>query len=133
MKKIISGVAIMLLMTVVIMCLMTGCGAQGIDGEWVLVKEIESDGNVIDEKGLEELGVSEVLKIEDGNVHYTCSVTLMDKPVELDMILKDEGNDTYSIGTESFDLISGAKLKGNTLSYYAGEGDDRIQMIYKRR
>lgn len=112
----------------------TGCGNKGIEGTWVLVEEYEADGTKISGKELEEAGVSETYEIKDGTVTYTLEMKYAKNPIVMEFELEDIGNDTYNFNIPGGRVtFASPVLNGNTFSYYAGEGEDAMKMVFKRQ
>ena len=106
---------------------------KGIEGHWVLEKEIESNGNVLKKAELKNLGVSEEYVITGEKVHYVCYMAQTSKSIEIDFGLVRNGDNTYVFKMGDYDFASNVVVKGNKLSYYVGEGDNRTQMIFVRK
>ena len=130
MKK--TGKFILAVITAGVLSL-SGCGDGGsIEGTWVLTEEIEADGNKIDSKELEEMGIAETYVISGTEVKYTCEAALLKKPIEMTFTLEELGDNKYSFRFgDSFDFAT-VEVKGNTMSYEAGE-EDPTKMIFKRQ
>lgn len=113
---------------------LAGCGNKGIEGTWVLVEEYEADGKKISGKELEDLGVSEKYEIENGEVKYTLTMKEAKKPVTIKFTLEELGNNKYNfkLGKGKITFAT-AEVKGNTMSYYVGEGENRMKMVFKRQ
>ena len=112
----------------------TGCANKGIEGTWVLVEEYQADGKKISSKELEELGVSETYEIENGQVKYTVSMKEVKKPISIKMELEDLGGNRYNFNISKGKVtFATAEVKGNTMTYYVGEGDGRMKMVFKRK
>ncbi|MBP5607684.1 MAG: hypothetical protein J6X66_05380 [Lachnospiraceae bacterium] len=112
--------------------LLGGCGEKGIEGEWILVEEVTADGEVLKEDDLEEAGISEEYSIEGEDIHYTCNMALMDKPIEFDLTLEETGKNKYDFKLKNM-VFASVELKGDTLTYTAGEGENSSQMKFKRK
>ena len=111
-----------------------GCGNKGIEGTWVLMEEYQADGKKITSKELEGLGVSEKYEIENGEVKYTLKMKEAKKPITIKFALEDLGNNRYNFNlTKGNFTFATAEVKGNTMSYYVGEGDSRMKMVFKRQ
>lgn len=112
----------------------TGCGEKGIEGTWVLTEEIQADGTKVSKSELEDIGISETYEIKGSTVTYTLEMDALKKPVTIEYVLEDLGNNTYNFNfpTGSFTFAT-AVVDGNTMSYYVGEGDDAMKMIFKRK
>jgi hypothetical protein len=106
---------------------------KGIEGRWVLEKEIESNGNVLKKAELKSLGVTEEYVITEEKVHYVCQTEQMSKPIEINFELVRNGDGTYHFKKGDLAFVSNVVVKGNKLSYYVGEGDGRTQMIFVRK
>ena len=106
---------------------------KGIEGHWVLEKEIESNGHLLKKAELKNLGVSEEYVITGEKVHYVCYMAQTSKPIEIDFRLVRNGDNTYVFKMGDYDFASNVVVKGNKLSYYVGEGDNRTQMIFVRK
>ena len=109
-----------------------GCEEKGIEGDWVLVEEVTADGEVMKAKDLKEEGISEEYSIEGDVVHYTCNMALLNKPVEFDLKLEETGKNEYDFKLNSI-VFASVKLKGDTFTYTAGEGDSSSLMKFKRK
>lgn len=118
------------LMMLVMVFSLAGCGSQTIEGDWVLVKEVWGDGTVIDKDELKEEGIGETYHIEGEDVKYTCLV--MGKEINLNMKLVENSDGTYTfqIGTIDFATVT---FKGNKLQYTIGEGNDASTMYFERQ
>ena len=92
MKKQFNKLALCLAVLFAFVTTITGCGG-GIEGTWVLVEEIEADGNKLSKKDLEELGVNETYVIEGDVVKYTCDVELLNRRKQM----------CFDLATEKFD------------------------------
>ena len=129
MKRVIS-----VLMVLVLMSFATGCGAKGIEGTWVLTEEYQKDGTKISGDELKNVGVAETYEIKDGKVKYTLEMETASKPIVIEYVLEDLGNNRYN-----FNLPKGgytfvtAEVDGNTMSYVVGEGDSSTKMVFKRK
>lgn len=111
-----------------------GCGNKGIEGTWVLVEEYEADGTKISGKELEDVGVSETYEIKDGTVTYTLEMSSAKKPIVMEFELEDLGNNTYNIRIPNSSVIFASPiLDGNTFSYYVGEGENAMKMVFRRK
>ncbi|MBR3306564.1 MAG: hypothetical protein IKI75_04835 [Lachnospiraceae bacterium] len=115
--------------------LICGCGAgDSIEGKWVLTAEELGDGTKMNAKDLEENGIAETYEISGDKVKYTCDVELLGKPIDIDFVLEDNGDGSYDFKLESgLVFVEGARVKGNTMTYETGEGNDRSKMIFKRQ
>ena len=122
--------AVMLLVS----CLLffTGCGDQGIEGEWILVKEVTGDGETLSKKDLEEEGISETYTITGDNVHYTLETDQLDKPVDIDFALEDLGDGHYKFKSGDIDFVT-VTLKGGKMIYTVGEGENSSTMTFERK
>lgn len=133
MKKNNRIIAILVVLTLSILAF-TGCGEKGIEGTWVLKEEIQADGTKLSGKDLEDLGVAETYEIKDGTVTYTAEVASMSKPVTIEFELEDIGHNTYRFNIPGGKYtFATAVVDGNTMSYYAGEGENTTKMVYKRK
>jgi len=109
-----------------------GCGEKGIQGKWELYEEIESDGNKLDKKELEEKGINERYEIVEDKVHYTCSMDLMKKDIEFDMDLVDKGDNRYEFILMKKITFASVEVRGNYMTYYVGSGEEQTKMVFKR-
>ena len=111
-----------------------GCGKKGIEGTWVLVEEYEADGKKISSEELKNLGISETYEIENGEIKYILEMKEAKKPITIKMVLEDLGGNIYNFklakGTVTFATV---EVKGNTMTYYVGEGDSKQKMVFKRK
>ena len=120
----------------IVLCVFSfaGCGKKGIEGTWVLVEEYEADGKKISSEELKELGVSETYEIENGEIKYILEMKEAKKPITIKMVLEDLGGNRYNFklakGTVIFATV---EVKGNTMTYYVGEGDKKQKMVFKRK
>lgn len=114
------------------MFLFAGCTDKGIQGTWELYEEIESDGNKIDRKELDENGVNEIYVIEGDTVHYSCTLPGAKKDIEIDMTLIDKGNNRYEFKIGEKVTFASAEVSGNKLIYYVGEAPDMTKMVFRR-
>ena len=137
MEKGLSGLYVKITAAVlIVICAFSfaGCGNKGIEGTWVLVEEYEADGTKISSKELEELGVSETYEIEDSNVKYTVTMKASKKPITMKLVLEELGNNKYNFKLSKGKIIfATAEVKGNTMTYYVGEGENRMKMVFKRK
>ncbi len=118
---------------IMILCLLAflgGCGEETIEGNWLLVSEIESDGTVLKGEDLEKIGVKETYAISGDSVQYTCYV--MGKEIPITMTLKKTGDKSYDFMAGSITFAS-VTLDGKNFSYTVGEGSDSMTMIFERQ
>ena len=127
-KKIVA------LVLLVVMCLsmFTGC-SKGIEGTWVLKEEYEKDGTRISSKQLEEEGVSEGYEIHGSIVMYYADIKGFSKPVNIEYVLEDLGNNQYNFNLPSGTTIITATIEGNTMTYEFDSGDGGIKMVFKKK
>lgn len=109
------------------------CANKGIEGTWVLVEEYQADGKKISSKELEEIGVSETYEIENSVAKYTVNMKEIKKPISIKMELEDLGGNRYNFKISDRVTFATAEVKGNTMTYYVGEGDARMKMVFKRK
>ena len=126
-KKVFAVIALFLCVSV-----FAGCSDNGIQGKWELYEEIESDGNKIDRKELDENGVNEIYVIEGDTVHYSCTLPGAKKDIEIDMMLIDKGDNRYEFKIGEKLTFASAEVSGNKLIYYVGEAPDMTKMVFKR-
>lgn len=126
-KKVFAVIALFLCVSV-----FAGCSDNGIQGKWELYEEIESDGNKIDRKELDENGVNEIYVIEGDTVHYSCTLPGAKKDIEIDMMLIDKGDNRYEFKIGEKLTFASAEVSGNKLIYYVGEVPDMTKMVFKR-
>ena len=119
------------------MCMFSfaGCSKKGgIEGTWVLIEEYEADGTKISGKELKEIGVSETYEIENGEIKYILEMKEAKKPITIKMVLEDLGGNRYNFklakGTVIFATV---EVKGNTMTYFVGEGEKQQKMVFKRK
>ena len=121
----------------IILCLtfFSGCmgNNRGIEGSWVLVEEIEADGNKLTQQDLENMGISEEYVITGNEVKYTCVMPGFSKSINLTFELKDLGNNEYEFNVPGGFNFATVKLKGNKMSYSVGEAGDATTMVFKRK
>ena len=110
-----------------------GCGNKGIEGTWILVEEIESDGNKITAAGLKDLGISEKYVVSGSTAEYTCDIPMAKKPVTIDFIVEQTGENTYDFKISSDYVFVSPEVHGNKMTYTVGEGDDSMKMVFKRQ
>ena len=122
------------LLVALCVCSFTGCANKGIEGTWVLVEEYEADGKKISSEELKELGVSETYEIENGEIKYILEMKEAKKPITIKMVLEDLGGNRYNFklakGTVIFATV---EVKGNTMTYFVGEGEKQQKMVFKRK
>lgn len=126
-KKVFAVIALFLCVSV-----FAGCSEKGIQGTWELYEEIESDGNKIDRKELDENGVNEIYVIEGDTVHYSCTLPGAKKDIEIDMTLIDKGDNRYEFKIGEKVTFASAEVSGNKLIYYVGEAPEMTKMVFKR-
>lgn len=126
-KKVFAVIALFLCVSV-----FAGCADKGIQGTWELYEEIESDGNKIDRKELDENGVNEIYVIEGDTVHYSCTLPGAKKDIEIDMTLIDKGDNRYEFKIGEKVTFASAEVSGNKLIYYVGEAPHMTKMVFKR-
>lgn len=121
-----------IIVSVYIMLAFTGCGEQSIEGEWVLVKEVTSDGETLSKKDLEEEGIAETYSIYGDNVHYVLEMPLANKPVEIDFTLEKLGDDRYNFikGNLTFATVT---VKGDKMTYTVEGVENSSTMTLKRK
>ena len=133
-KRIYSKIITVILILSLSVLAFAGCGNKGIEGTWVLVEEYEADGTKISGKELEDVGVSETYEIKDGTVTYTLEMSSAKKPVVMEFELEDLGNNTYNIRIPNSSVIFASPvLNGNTFSYYVGEDENAMKMVFRRK
>ena len=113
----------------VIMFALTGCGKETIQGDWVLVKEVDADGTVYTQEDLEDIGVAESYHIEEDVVSYTCHV--MGQDISFDMDLVDTGNNQYQFKLKDM-VFATVTLKGDTFTYTV-KGEEEVDTMYFER
>ena len=127
MRKIRASV--LLIMIAITMVMLAGCGKSTIQGDWVLVKEVDADGTVYLQEDLEDLGIAESYHIEEDVVTYTCN--LMGKDITFDLDLIDNGDNTYDIMLKEW-VFATVTLKGDTFTYTV-EGEEESDTMYFER
>ena len=133
-KRINSKIITVILILSLSVLAFAGCGNKGIEGTWVLVEEYEADGTKITGKELEDVGVSETYEIKGGTVTYTLEMSSAKKPVVMEFELEDLGNNTYNIRIPNSSVIFASPvLNGNTFSYYVGEDENAMKMVFRRK
>lgn len=123
---------IAVLALVCIMMVFVGCGKKGIEGEWVLVKEVTGTGETLSKEDLEKLGVSETYTISGENVHYVLEMSLSNKPIEIDFTLEDLGDGKYNFMAEDYTFAT-VTVKGDKMTYTAGQGETSSTMTFERK
>ena len=121
--------AISFIMLTAAMLVFTGCGKSTIQGDWVLVKEVDTDGTVLNRSELKDLGVAESYHIEDDVVSYTCN--LMGKDISFDLELVDNGDNTYDFVLKDL-VFAKVTLKGDTFTYTVECEEDSNTMYFER-
>ncbi|MBP3196473.1 MAG: hypothetical protein J6N21_05660 [Butyrivibrio sp.] len=127
MRKIRASV--LLIMIAITMVMLAGCGKSTIQGDWVLVKEVDADGTVYLQEDLEDLGIAESYHIEEDVVTYTCN--LMGKDITFDLDLIDNGDNTYDFMLKEW-VFATVTLKGDTFTYTV-EGEEESDTMYFER
>ena len=122
----------------VLLCLimvfgMAGCGNKGIEGTWVLVEEYEASGKKISSKELEDMGISEKYEITGTKVVYTCEIPNAKKPVVINFDLEELGNNKYNFRLKGKLVFASPEVKGNTMTYMVGKGKNETKMVFKRK
>ena len=112
--------------------LFAGCADKGIQGKWELYEEIESDGNKISKKELDDMRINEIYEIEGDAVHYTCSIPGASKDIKFDMKLTDKGDNRYEFKITDKITFASVEVSGNKLVYYVGEAPDMTKMVFRR-
>ena len=112
--------------------LFAGCTDKGIQGAWELYEEVESDGDKVSKKELEDMGVNEKYIVEGEDIHYSCSIPGMKKDIEFDMKLVDKGDNKYDFMFSEKMTFASVEVHGEYMTYYSGEGSDQTKMIFKR-
>ena len=120
---------VLLIMIAITMVMLAGCGKGTIQGDWVLVKEEQPDGTVMNQSQLEDIGVAENYHIEEDVVTYTCHV--MGRDISFDLVLMENEDGTYSFMLKEWAFAT-VTLKGKTFSYTV-EGEDGISTMYFER
>ena len=126
-KKVFAVIALL-----ICVFLFAGCADKGIQGKWELYEEIESDGNKISKKELEDMRINEIYEIEGDAVHYTCSIPGASKDIKFDMKLTDKGDNRYEFILMDKITFASVEVQGNTMTYYSGTDCDMTKMIFKR-
>ena len=113
--------------------MLTGCGEQGIEGKWVLTKEVLSDGTKMNAKDLADEGIAESYEISGDKAVYTCDVALIGKPITIEFDVKDLGNNTYNLQMAGGYVFATVTVDHNTMTYVVGEGDSYSKMYFSRQ
>ena len=113
--------------------MLTGCGEQGIEGKWVLTKEVLSDGTKMNAKDLADEGIAESYEISGEKAVYTCDVALIGKPITIEFDVKDLGNNTYDLQMPGGYVFATVTVDHNTMTYVVGEGDSYSKMYFSRQ
>lgn len=116
-------------MVMVAMLVFTGCGKSTIQGDWVLVKEVDANGTELNQKDLEDLGVAESYHIEEDVARYTCK--LMGKDISFDLDLVDNGDNTYDFKLKDM-VFASVTLKGDTFTYTVEGAEESDTMYFER-
>lgn len=115
-KKIFST-----LIASIMVCLCLGCGGKkGPDGEWTHTKTILDDGSVTEGDELEP----ETVVVNGDTAHYSCDSSILGKPIEFDLSIKENDDGTYNfylIGSNDtitdIAFMENVEVKGNTMSH----------------
>ncbi|MBO6205807.1 MAG: hypothetical protein J6O73_02610 [Lachnospiraceae bacterium] len=113
--------------------MLTGCGEQGIEGKWVLTKEVLSDGTKMNAKDLADEGIAESYEISGDKAVYTCDVALIGKPITIEFDVKELGNNTYDLQMPGGYVFATVTVDHNTMTYEVGEGDSYSKMYFSRQ
>ena len=113
--------------------MLTGCGEQGIEGKWVLTKEVLSDGTKMNAKDLADEGIAESYEISGDKAVYTCDAALIGKPITIEFDVKDLGNNTYDLQMPGGSVFATVTVDHNTMTYVVGEGDSYSKMYFSRQ
>ena len=129
-----------ILLTLSVICVMvsglilfTGCVNNSIEGTWILVEEIESNGNKLSSEELKNMGISEQYVITGTEVVYTCELPAAKKPITITFELEDLGNNKYNFNLKKSITFATVEVKGNKMTYEVGEGDNATKMTFKRQ
>ena len=118
----------------VLMLFAAGCGAKGIEGTWVLTEEYREDGTKVSGDELKSVGVAETYEIKDGKVKYTLELESAKKPIVIEYVLEDLGNNRYNFnlpkGSYTFAAV---EVDGDTMSYDVSDGNSSTKMVFKRK
>ena len=119
------------LMIIVMIASFSGCGsAPTLEGDWVLVKEINADGSVWDRAFLEEKGVSEEYHISGEIATYVCY--LLGKEITFDLEIVKRSNNTFDFMAGDTVFATGT-LDGDSFSYVMEYGDGNQTFVYERK
>ena len=129
-RKIIAVITIL----AISMFAFAGCGKKGIEGTWVLAEEYEADGSRVPDEELKEAGITERYEIKDSTVTYTLEMASLGSPLVMDLVLEDLGGNKYNfkLANSNVTFVS-VVVQGNTMTYYAGEGENAMKMVFKRK
>ena len=115
----------------------TGCGKKcedGIDGLWVKTEIVESDGTVL--KG-DDIGPTEVYKIEGDRAWYSTSFEINDKEVGMELAIVEVADEMYDFRmivkgevSERLSLLQNVKFDGNKMTAEMPNGS---QFVFKRK
>ena len=111
---------------------LVGCG-KGIDGTWVLVEEYDANGVKTDAEGLKELGIAETYVISGDQVIYTLEMDSASKPIEIEFVLEELGNNKYNFNLSGGLNFASVEVKGNKMTYEVGEDEYYSKMVFKRK
>ena len=128
----IKKIIVLMFLAICLMVCLTGCGEKGIEGTWILVKEIMADGEILNESDLKEKGISEEYVIEGSTVQYTLNAPMVKKPITMELTLEEAGDKKYIFKIKELTFAE-VNLDGDTFSYYSGEGESRTKMIFERK
>ena len=129
----VKRTAVVLLLFSLALFAFAGCGNKGIEGTWILIEEYDASGEKITSEKLKEMGVAEKYEITGTEVKYTCETKLLKKPLTLKFTLEDLGKNRYSFKMSDRVVFTTVEVKGDTMTYSVGEGENSIKMIFKRQ
>ena len=129
----VKRTAVVLLLFSLVLFAFAGCGNKGIEGTWILKEEYDSTGEKITSEKLKEIGVSEKYEITGTEVKYTCETKVLKKPVSLKFTLEDLGHNKYKFNLSERLTFAVVEVKGDTMTYTVGEGENSTKMVFKRQ
>ncbi len=132
-KKCILFVTVMSLFIVLVFSGCADSSDSGIEGTWILVEEINSDGSKISQSDLQSMGISEEYVIVGDTAQYTCTVPQMKKPVKMFLTVKEVGKNEYDLNISDDFTFATVKVKGDKMTYDVKSEDGHTTMVFKRK
>ena len=129
-------ILLLTVMSLFIVLGLSGCAASsdaGIEGTWILVEEINSDGSKISQSDLQSMGISEEYVIVGDTAQYTCTVPQMKKPVKMSLTVKEVGKNEYDLNISDDFTFATVKVKGDKMTYDVKSEDGHTTMVFTRK